>query len=323
MPPHRSLITGAAGFLGSHLAESLLAGGETVIGTAHRDTRNVAHILDRMTLLPCDLLNRAATEAAVEEARPQTVYHLAAQSYPLRSWRAPTSTFRVNVQGTLHLLDALRRLAPEATVVVAGSSAEYGHVPADHQPITEDSPFLPASPYGVSKVAADLLAHLYRRAYGLKTVRVRPFFVIGPRKTGDVCSDFARGIVAVERGEQPSLKVGNVEAVRDFLHVADAVAGCRLLAEKATAGEVYNLCRGSGQRVGDLLEVLRGLATRPIPVEPDAARLRRLDEPSVIGDNSRLRALGWEPQIPISEALASILDYWRKSAAPAGTISHV
>ena len=173
----------------------------------------------------------------------------------------------------------------------------------------------------MSKVAVDLLAHLYWRAYGLRTVRVRPFFVIGPRKTGDVCSDFARGVVAVEKGERASLKVGNVDAVRDFLYVDDAVAGCQLLAEKATAGEVYNLCRDAGHRVGDLLEVLRGLAGRPIVVESDVTRLRPLDEPVVIGDNARLRALGWEPQVPISEALGHILDYWRQ-AAPAGARSH-
>ncbi len=323
MPPGRSLITGAAGFLGSHLAEALVARGEMVVGTAHRDTRNVAHILDRLTLLPCDLLNRPAIEAAVAEARPRTVYHLAAQSLPVRSWRAPASTFRVNVQGTLHLLDAVRRLAPEATVIVAGSSAEYGHVPPEELPIAENRSLLPASPYGISKVAADLLAHLYWRAYGVRTVRLRPFFVIGPRKTGDVTSDVARGIVAVEKGERVSLKVGNLEAVRDFLYVADAVAGCQLLAEKATAGEAYNLCRGAGHRVFDLVEVMRRLARRPVVVESDVTRLRPLDEPVVIGDNARLRALGWEPQVPISEGLGLILDYWREAGATTGALAPV
>ncbi len=321
MPPGRSLITGAAGFLGSHLAELLLSRGETVIGTAHRHTGNLDHLLDRLTLVPGDLMDRRGIEVTLQEAQPDTVYHLAAQSLPTRSWRVPGATFRVNVLGTLNLLEALRRLAPEATVVVAGSSAEYGFVPPHGLAIREESPLLPASPYGISKVAADLLALLYWRAHGLKTVRVRPFFVIGPRKTGDVCSDFARGIVAVERGERSSLKVGNLDAVRDFLYVGDAVSGLAVVAHEGEPGQVYNLCAGVGHRVGDVLDLLRSLARVPVLIEPDPARMRPLDEPVVIGDNSRLRALGCSPETTIEEALSHILDYWRQ-AAEKGAPSH-
>lgn len=319
MPPlNRCLITGIAGLMGSHLAELLLEEGALVFGTVHRQTGTIDHLRDRLTLLPCDLLDREQVEAAVARARPRVVYHLAAQSLPSRSWREPGFTFRVNVLGTLNLLEAVRALSPKAAVVAAGSSAEYGLVPPDELPIQEERPLLPLTPYGVSKVAADLLARLYARAHGLRVVRVRPFFVTGPRKRGDVCSDFARGIAAVERGEAPTLKVGNLEPVRDFLDVRDAARALVLLAERGEPGEVYNLCSGVGRRVGEVLEVLLRLARRPVPVEGDPARLRPLDEPVVVGDNSRLRALGWRPRLPLERTLADMLDYWRRAprAAP-------
>lgn len=195
-------------------------------------------------------------------------------------------------------------------VVVAGSSSEHAPT-ADQAPIREDHPLLPDSPYGASKVAASLLALLYHRAYRMRVIVVRPFFVIGPRKVGDVCSDFARQVVAVERGRQPSLQVGNVEAVRDFLDVGDAVRALWLLARKGEPGGIYNLCSGTGTKVRGVLEMFLAMASRPIPVEQDAGRFRLVDKPFVVGDNSRLRALGWAPQVALRQSVAAILDYWR------------
>lgn len=310
----RCLITGIGGFLGSHLAELLLEKGFAVYGTCRQDTAAVEHIRDRLTLLPCELQEREQVEAAIAHAQPEVVYHLAAQSVPSLSWREPALTFLVNQMGTFHLLEALRRSAPAATVVMVGSSAEYGDSGRLRLPLREDQPLLPLSPYGVSKVAADLLARLYARIYGLRVIRARPFFITGPRKTQDVCSDFARGIVAVERGEQTSLRVGNLEPVRDFLDVRDGTRALFLLAERGMPEEVYNICSGVGRPVRAVLEILLSLATRPIPVEPDPSRLRPADEPVVVGDSSKLRALGWEPQVPLEETLRSMLDYWRAAA---------
>ena len=307
----RCLITGIGGFLGSHLAEFLASQGRPVFGTVHRSSHGLEPVAERVTLLPCDILDRLQVEAAVLKARPQLVFHLAAQSLPALSWKDPETTFKVNVFGTRYLLEAVRRAGLDTTIVVACSSAEYGFSAEEETPIKETTELRPASPYGVSKAAADLLAHLYWRAYGMKVIRVRPFFVIGPRKEGDVCSDFARGIVAVERKEQPSLKVGNLAAVRDFLDVRDAVPALWLLAQKGTPGEVYNLCSGVGHPIQEILDILLSLAKAPVPVEPDPDRLRPADEPALIGDNSRLRALGWRAEHTLPATLAAILGYWR------------
>jgi GDP-4-dehydro-6-deoxy-D-mannose reductase len=313
----RYFITGIGGFLGSHLAEFLLAEGLPVYGTIHKDFRNVEHTKDKLALLPCDILDRQQVETAVVKTQPQVVFHLAAQSLPVLSWKDPEATFRVNVFGTLNLLEAVRKSGIDPTILVSGSSAEYGFTRPDEMPIQEEKALRPATPYGVSKAAADLLAYLYWRTYGMKVICGRPFFVIGPRKRGDVCSDFARGIVAVEKGQQPSLKVGNLEAVRDFLDVQDAIGALWLLVEKGTPGEVYNLCSGVGHKIGEVLRILLAMAMKPVPVEQDPARLRPADEPVVIGDNAKLRALGWEPQVPLQVTLARVLEFWRQAYDPA------
>ena len=311
------LITGCGGFLGSHLAEFLLAQGVAVYGTVHRDTKNVEHLKPRLTILPCDILDRPRMATILADVRPDVVVHLAGQTLPALSWRDAQTTFQVNISGTLCLLDAIREARGDPVVEVACSSAEYGCAGEDEIPIKETTPFRPASPYGVSKVAVDLLSRLYWQAYGMKVVRARLFFVIGPRKVGDVCSDFARGVVAVENGQSDRLKVGNLAAVRDFVDVRDAVRALWLLAEKGLPGEVYNVCSGVGHRVQEVLDTLIAMADRPMPVEQDPQRMRPSDEPAIVGDNSKLCALGWKPQIPLPETLATTLNFWRMCAVAA------
>ena len=317
----RVLITGIAGFLGSHMAESLLEAGHTVTGTVHQTGRGL-NGGGEVAILPCDILEAKQVEEAVAAARPEVLFHFAAQSLPAVSWRDPETTFRVNVLGTRNLLEAVRRAALDPLLVVAGSSAEYGSVLAGGQPIKEEAVIRPSSPYGMSKAAADVTARFYGETYRLKVIRVRPFLAIGPRKRGDVCSDFARGVVAVERGAQPALPVGNLDAVRDFLDVRDVVRALRLIADRGAPGQVYNVCSGAGTAVRDVLEIMLSHAARPVPVVSDPALLRPADEDIVIGDNSRLRALGWQPTIPLDDSLAAILDYWRqREAETAGSIS--
>lgn len=307
----RMLITGIGGFWGSHLAEFMLGKDAAICGTTHQEARNVAHLRDQLVLRPCDIVNKGQVEAVVQEVQPEVIFHMAAQSSPLLSWHDPEATIKANVFGTLYLLEAVRRAGLSPTIVVACSSAEYGFVAPEGVPIKEEEALQPASPYGVSKVAVDLLCHVYWAAHQLKVIRVRPFFIVGPRKTGDVCSDFARGIVAVERGEQPFLKVGNLETVRDFLDVRDAARAMWIVAEKGSSGEVYNLCTGRGYKVREILDLLVSLTEQPIPVRQEVRGVRLVDEPVIVGDNSKLRALGWEPQIPFETTLANILDYWR------------
>jgi GDP-4-dehydro-6-deoxy-D-mannose reductase len=305
------LITGIGGFLGSHLAEFALVQGWTVFGIHRSDSPNIERIRYKVALFRSDVLDRTQIENAVQKVRPDVIFHLAAQSSPSDSWMEPEKTFHVNVLGTLNLLEAVRAAGLKPVVVVAGSSAEYGFSQPDEVPIHEDKPLRPASPYGVSKVASTALALLYHRAFEMKVIVGRPFFVIGSRKTGDVCSSFARGIVAVESGRQTSLRVGNLEAVRDFIDKEDAVRALWLLAEKGVPGQTYNVCCGTGSKVGKVLEALLRMGVRPIPVEYDPALLRTADEPVVVGDNSRLHALGWIPRVPLDDSLSRILEYWR------------
>jgi GDP-4-dehydro-6-deoxy-D-mannose reductase len=307
----RCLITGAEGFLGCHLAEFLVAKGLTVCGTVQGDTRNLDHIKDKLALLPCDIVDRQRVKEVALETKPDVVFHLAAQSLPVLSWQDPETTFRVNVMGTLHLLEAIRRAGLDSVVVVAGSSAEYGISGQDEMPIKESRELQPTSPYGVSKVAVDLLSRFYRQTYGMKVIRARPFFVIGPRKASDVCSDFARGIVEVEKGRSDRLRVGNLEAVRDLIDVRDAVRALWLLADKATPGEVYNVCSGVGHRVREVLDLLITLSGNESRYRVVPDKMRPYDAAVCIGDNLKLKALGWEPQIPLERTLADVLDYWR------------
>lgn len=308
------MITGIGGFLGSHLTDFLLSQGWEVKGVLRKDSRNIAHVHNGLALFRCDIANKTQIEDVVRSARPEVIFHLAAQSHPSLSWEEPEATFQANVLGTLNLLGAVQAAGLDPVLVVAGSSAEYGPKEPEETPIKEDAPLRPASPYGVSKAATSLLALLYRRAFGMRVVVARPFFVIGSRKSGDVCSDFARGVVAVEKGEQPSLKVGNLEAVRDLLDVEDAVRALWLLVQKGVPGEVYNICSGTGHKIETVLKLLVDMGTRQIPIESDPRRLRPVDEPAVIGDNARLRALGWVPQVALDQSLARILDYWRSLA---------
>jgi GDP-4-dehydro-6-deoxy-D-mannose reductase len=315
------LITGIGGFLGSHLADFAITQGWTVSGIFRSDSRNIDEIRHRVTLFRSDILDRTQIEHAVLQVRPDVIFHLAAQSSPSASWTEPERTFHVNVLGTLNLLEAVRAVGLKPIVVVAGSSAEYGFSQPEEIPIQEDKLLRPASPYGVSKAASSALALTYHRAYDMKVVVARPFHVIGPRKAGDVCSSFARGIVAVETRTQLSLNVGNLEVVRDFLDREDAVRALWLLAERGVPGHTYNVCSGTGHKIGTVLEEFLRMGFRPIPVEHDPALLRTVDEPVLVGDNSRLRALGWTPEVPLDDTLSRILGYWRSQTEVSASTS--
>ena len=297
--------------MGSSLADFLVGLGLSVHGTVRDESHDLADIRDKSALYVCDILDKDRLEAQVRRIRPDVVFHLAAQSVPVVSWQEPEATFEVNVFGTLNLLEAVRRARSSATVVVAGSSVEYGFVSPEEVPIKEERSLSPASPYGVSKVAAGMLSKLYAETHGLNVVRTRPFIVIGPGKVADVMSDFSKGIVAIERGRGTSLKVGNLEAVRDFLDVDDATRALWTLAERGVPGEVYNICSGTGYSIQQVLDRVISMADAPVAVERDAARMRPADEPVLIGDNSRLKALGWKPEVPLDRSLGSILDAWR------------
>lgn len=305
----RYLATGSSGFIGGHLLANLLGEGHEV----HALDPAVSSwpMPDGLVLHQGRIDDPAFVKKVVTELKPEVVFHLAAQSYPGVSWERPVDTFKINLEGTVNLLDACRAVCAEAKILITCSSAEYA--PGEEgRPIAETAALAPSSPYGISKLAQDYLCELYARRYGIHTIRMRPFFITGPGKVGDVSSDFARRVVAAERGEADIFPVGNLEIVRDFLDVRDAVMAFRLLEDKGVPGEVYNICSGNGYRIGDILEAYRELSSVLLNDQVDSSLLRPVDEMVKIGDPGKLKSLGWSPTISFKESLASILNYWRE-----------
>jgi GDP-4-dehydro-6-deoxy-D-mannose reductase len=314
----RVLITGITGFAGSHLADFLLAEHPEVEihGTYRWRSRreNIEHLEGRIRLVECDLGDPVAVLRALELTRPDAIFHLAAQSFVPTSWSAPAETFHVNVTGQIHLFEGIRRLALDPVVQIACSSEEYGLVLPNETPITEENPLRPLSPYAVSKVAQDYLGYQYFKSYGLKAIRTRGFNHEGPRR-GEVfvMSNFARQIAAIEAGlQEPVIRVGNLDSVRDFTDVRDMVRAYWLAVVKATPGEVYNIASGRGITIRAMLDQLLAMSRVEVRVETDPARLRPSDVEVLLGDASKFRAAtGWEPTLPLETTLADTLDYWR------------
>jgi len=319
----KALITGITGFAGSHLAEYLLAEHPDVeiFGTYRWRSRmeNLEHLGtllgDQVRLVECELRDPSSVRYALEESRPDVIFHLAAQSFVPSSWTAPGDTVSSNITGQVNLFESIRSLGLDPVVQIACSSEEYGMVLPDEVPIRETNPLRPLSPYAVSKVGQDLLGYQYFKSYGLKAVRTRGFNHTGPRR-GDVfvTSNFARQVARIELGlNEPVIRVGNLDAVRDFTDVRDMVRGYWLAVTKARPGEVYNIATGDGLTIRELLDKLVAMAQVEVRVETDPDRLRPSDVEILIGDSSKFRAdTGWEPQISFEQTLRDTLDYWRQ-----------
>jgi len=314
----RVLITGITGFVGSHLAEYCLGRGDVdVFGTVRWRSRmeNVEDIADDIVLIDCDLRDPAAVRHCLSDVKPDRIFHLAAQSFVPTSWKAPSETIITNVVGQLNIFEAMRELDLPARIQIAGSSEEYGMVYEDEIPIKETNPLRPLSPYGVSKVGQDLLGYQYHMSYGLDVVRTRAFNHSGPRR-GDVFvdSNFCKQVAMIEKGRQePVLKVGNLEARRDFTDVRDMVVGYWMALEKGEPGEVYNLGSGKDITIQRLLDMLLELTPAEIEVRQDPERMRPSDVMILLADISKFSDLtGWEAEIPFEKTLEDLLAYWRE-----------
>jgi GDP-4-dehydro-6-deoxy-D-mannose reductase len=318
----RALITGITGFAGSHLADYLLEKHPEVEvhGTYRWRSRmdNIEHLGETLHLVECELRDPSSVRWAVEKARPDVVFHLAAQSFVPSSWSAPGDTVLSNLSGQINLFEAIRSLELDPVVQIACSSEQYGMVLPEETPIRETNPLRPLSPYAVSKVGQDFLGYQYFMSYGLKVVRTRGFNHTGPRR-GDVfvTSNFARQIARIELGLAPAvIRVGNLDAVRDFTDVRDMVRAYWLAVTQGKPGEVYNIATGHGMTIRELLDQLVALAKVEVKVETDPARLRPSDVEILIGDASKFRAdTGWEPQVPFTKTLEDTLDFWRQREA--------
>lgn len=325
-PVLRALITGYGGFVGGHLADHLQAETEWRLWGCARDERERADLPARdLEVRAVDLRDPEATRALLEEARPDLIIHLAGQTFVPEAWRAPWATLEANLRMQLNLLEAVVAVFGRgaATRIVAVSSNEvYGAPPAAEQPTDERAPLAPANPYATSKAAQDLLAGQYHRSHGLDVVRVRPFTHIGPRQSDRfVASSFARQIAEIEAGlREPVLRVGNLDAERDFTDVRDIVRGYRLAAERGAAGAVYNLGSGRARSIRELLDALVARARLPLRVETDPDRLRPSDVPRTLCDPGLAgEALGWKARIPFERTLDDILAHWRAAIGQASS----
>jgi len=312
----RALITGISGFVGSHLAEYLLEHTDWhVAGTVYGPEENIEHLRDRLDLYPAELSELETVISILEQAKPDYIFHLAAQPLVSLSRQDPWGTMANNIRLQLNILEAVAKLGSTARILVVGSSEEYGLVRPDELPIKEMNPLRPTSPYAVSKVAQDMLGLQYHLSHKLFTVRVRPFNHIGPRQSlGFVAPDFASQIAEAEAGlREPVIQVGNLEPRRDFSDVRDVVRGYHLLITQGEAGEVYNLGSEQARAVGELLEGLMAISKVSITIEQDPERVRPTDVPVIFGDCTRIREqTGWRRRISFEQSLQDVLDYWRE-----------
>jgi GDP-4-dehydro-6-deoxy-D-mannose reductase len=262
-----------------------------------------------------DLLDAEQTAEMVEQVTPGFVFHLAAQSNVQKAFKDPEGTFTSNVVGQLNLLNALRTASPQARILVACSSEQYGLVRPEDTPIDEDVPFRPNNPYAVSKIAQDALALQHFLSWGQQTIRIRAFNHIGPGQSENfVASAFARQVALIEAGlQEPVLSVGNLEAERDFTDVRDMVRAYLLAITRGEPGEVYNIGSGKGHTIQSLLDAFLSSSNVPVEVREDPTRMRPSDIPVLVCDASRFRErTGWVPEISFEQTLQDILDYWRE-----------
>ena len=328
--PARAFITGITGMVGSHLADYLLAHTDwDIVGlTRWRSPMdNLEHLFprinagDRVSLVQGDLADGLSLQRAVGIARPDFVFHLAAQSYPRVSFDSPLETLEPNINGTARLLECLRARPDLSPVVhVCSSSEVFGRVPREKLPIDENCSFHPASPYAISKVGTDLLGRYYGEAYGMKTVTTRMFTHTGPRR-GDVFAEstFAKQIAMIEAGHiPPVVKTGNLDSLRTWADVRDAVRAYHLLVTvNPIPGEVYNIGGSHTCSVAEMLQTLLSFSTMPgITVETDPERLRPIDADLQVPNTAKFHAhTGWAPEIPFEQTMRDLLDYWRERIA--------
>lgn len=301
----RALVTGSLGFVGRYLREEMEEHGYDVIGL---DVRKAEQTI-------CgNLLDAEQTLETVRAVRPDIVIHLAGQPDVGLSWKEPQRTIQVNVLAALNLMEALRQTVPGTRLVLVGSSDEYGQLGQAGQDVREELALNPQTPYAVSKQAQEELAGIYVRVYGMNICMTRSFNHGGRgQREGFVIPDFASGVVRVEKGLQSCLRVGNLEARRDFTHVRDVVRAYRLIAQRGRTGEIYNVGSGQTHSAAEILKKMRSLAMCEIPVETDSARMRPSDTPVLRCNHEKLtRDTGWEPRYGIDEIVHEVLEEWRE-----------
>lgn len=316
----KAYVTGALGMVGSHLIELLKKRGYEVAGSYYHPTVDIEDVdATGMKLFELDVRDHNKMKEFIESYLPDEIYHLAAQSYPVVSWKDPYYTMDVNVSGTVGLFEAIKSAKAihpdyDPRVVVISSSAIYGEAlldyDVDHLP-DESCALKPLHPYGVSKVGEDLLCFQYFKNFGVKAIRVRLFNCTGPRKRGDITSDFTRRAVELERKGDNHLVVGNLTALRAILDVRDLCEGLMTLAKKGEAGEPYNICSSHIFRMDHVVDCIEKVMDVKFELVKDESLLRPADERLYAGNCDKIKKLGWVEKYEYIDTVRDMIDYWR------------
>lgn len=309
------LITGAGGFVGSHLIKYLQDNTDyTIYATAYSNNSHATNLLPGSHLFVGDLTDYSYTEKVIMDSQPDIIFHLAALSVVHNSVKKAQKILTSNLILQHNLLEAVKSHSSSTRIVAICSANEYGKVDASDVPIDELTPLKPLNPYAVSKITQEFLSLQYHLAYGMDIVILRPFNHIGERQSDNFAiSAFAKQIVSIEKGLQDKLKVGSLDAIRDFTDVKDMVKAYVLAATKCEPGEIYNIGSGSGVSIQDALSMLIKLSTSKIEIEQDESRMRSSDVPLLIADSSKFTKLtGWKPEILLEKTLERVLNYWRE-----------
>lgn len=311
----KALIIGAAGFVGGYLIKELQEAWG--METAATKLPNEELSVPGTEVYDLNILNKDDISALLNGVKPDYIFHLAAQSSVAVAWRNPGLTVDVNVKGAIHVLDAVRELDYAPRILLIGSGEEYGHLLPGEVPVREGNVLRPGNLYAATKACQNMVGSIYAQAYQMKVMMVRAFNHIGPAQLPIfVIADFCKQVAEIEAGlKEPVIKVGNLDARRDFTDVRDVVKAYAGLAQKGTAGETYNVGSGKSRRIGDILKLIISMASVPISVEVDPARLRPIDVPVIEADITKLHEItGWQPRIPFETTVRETLDYWRVEA---------
>lgn len=307
----RILVTGASGFVGSYLTELLLAKGHEVFGIDLKPHTDIKY-----KLYCIDINNNAQLNNIIDKLKPDQIYHLAASAFIPDSYENPKGTFETIIFGTVNILESLRLISPESKLLYVGSSDEYGinesYVPFDEQMLPK-----PCTPYAVAKLAASFICEQYSKMYNVNVVRTRSFNHCGPRQSPKfVSAGMARQIAIMEKSRGTELRIGNLTTSRDFLDVRDVVrAYYTIMQTSGNSGELYNVCSGNYISIKHVMERLLEVSMLPrddVRIVIDAPT-RKFDSDITIGNNAKLRALGWKPERNIDDTFAETLEYWRKN----------
>lgn len=306
------LVTGGTGMVGSHFMQSYKEEGAEVYGIARNSASSRMVAVQDKSIIRCDILERDALMKIFKEIQPDIIIHMAAQAFNGDSWNLEYITHQTNYIGTLNVLYCAKELGYDVKVLLACSSAEYGNITPEDCPLKEERLLTPWTPYGVSKAGVEMLGRQYYLNYGLKVYLPRMFIHVGTgHPPATAIQNFARQLALIKKGAlEPEIHVGNLSSARDFIDVRDGVEAMRILLEKGNSGEPVNICTGKAYKIQEILDMLVEISGTNAKIISDKSLFRVADEPLLLGDNSKITKLGFEPKYTIQQTLEDVFADW-------------